>query len=81
MIHIHKYIKLHKTPNTGQWKLESIKYPQVPYSRDAGGYCPVTGEPGGFYLEGVKTRGNGDAALTGDPPVTFKGTSGQEKNF
>ena len=31
-------------------KIQSIKYPQVPYSRDAGGYCPVTGEPGGFYL-------------------------------
>ena len=52
-------------------KFESIKYPQVPYSRDAGG--PVTGEPEGFYLGRGKVRKNGDAALTGDPLVTFKG--------
>ena len=38
-------------------KTYSIKYPQVPYSRDAGG-CSVTGEPGGFYFgNGSKQTG------------------------
>jgi len=38
-------------------KTQSNEYPQVPYSRDAGDYCPVTGEPGDFYLgkEGKQT--------------------------
>ena len=34
-----------------------------------------------FFSKKGKARGNGDAALTGDPPVTFKGSSGQEKTF
>jgi len=46
-----------QTPNHRTMKTQSNEYPQVPYSRDAGDYCPVTGEPGDFYLgkEGKQT--------------------------